>query len=259
MTKVSDLRVGHRILGVFVDALVSEDTATRVIAWAKSRESRSVFLCNAHSVVTAGREPGFADVLAAADLAAPDGMPVAWMLRRLGHSGQPRVDGPGLMLHTCALAAERGVAVFLYGSDDATLAELDRRLREAFPGLVVAGRLAPPFREATPDEDRAAVERINASGAGIAWVALGCPKQERWIAAHKGRIRAVMIGVGAAFDYHAGTLRRAPRWMREAGLEWLHRLWQEPHRLWRRYLVTNTLFVIGALRQLAGSKREPRA
>jgi N-acetylglucosaminyldiphosphoundecaprenol N-acetyl-beta-D-mannosaminyltransferase len=116
--------------------------------------------------------------------------------------------------------------------------------------LRIAGAMSPPFRPLSPAEDAAVVDAINASGAGTVWVSLGCPKQELWMQAHRGRVQAVMLGVGAAFDYHAGTIRRAPAWAQHAGLEWLHRLLTEPQRLWRRYLVTNTLFVLAAARQL---------
>lgn len=143
--------------------------------------------------------------------------------------------------------------VYFYGSTEATLALLKRRLREAFPALRMRME-SPPFRALTAEEDSATVDRINSSGAGLVFVGLGCPKQERWMAEHRGRIHAVMIGVGAAFDFHAGTVRRAPAWMRDNGFEWLHRLLSEPRRLWKRYLVTNTLFIIGAARQLLGGK-----
>ena len=125
----------------------------------------------------------------------------------------------------------------------------------AFPDLHIAGAISPPFRALTSDEDDVIVAQINASNAGVVFVSLGCPKQELWMAAHRGRIHAVMIGVGAAFDYHAGTIQRAPKWMQDAGLEWLHRLASEPRRLWRRYLVTNTLFMFGAAKQLLRQQR----
>jgi N-acetylglucosaminyldiphosphoundecaprenol N-acetyl-beta-D-mannosaminyltransferase len=140
--------------------------------------------------------------------------------------------------------------VYFFGSSPDTLEALDQRLSVAFPSLIVGGYESPPFRPLTPQEDADAVARINASGAGLVFVGLGCPKQELWMQAHRGRINAVMLGVGAAFDFHAGTVSRAPAWMRHNGLEWLHRLASEPRRLWRRYLVTNTLFVWGAARQL---------
>jgi N-acetylglucosaminyldiphosphoundecaprenol N-acetyl-beta-D-mannosaminyltransferase len=229
-----------------------DEAVSRIAGWAAQRVSRVVFICNVHSVVTARRDTAFAQALAQADLATPDGAPVAWMLRRLGHAGQARINGPDLMWRCCADAAARGTSVYLYGGTEEVLAKLQQRLLSAFPGLHIAGAASPPFRPLSADEDAAAVAAINASGAGVVWVSLGCPKQELWMHAHRGRVHAVMVGVGAAFDYHAGTTPRAPGWMQQAGLEWLHRLASEPRRLWRRYLVTNTLFVVAAARQLLG-------
>ena len=147
-------------------------------------------------------------------------------------------------------AAIKGEPVFLLGSTVATLAALVDKLKLAYPALMIAGAVSPPFRSATAAEDAAIVAQINASGAGSVWVSLGCPKQEKWMLSHRGRVHAVMLGVGAAFDFIAGAKPRAPAWMQNAGLEWLHRLANEPGRLWRRYLVTNSRFVIGAARQL---------
>jgi N-acetylglucosaminyldiphosphoundecaprenol N-acetyl-beta-D-mannosaminyltransferase len=146
-------------------------------------------------------------------------------------------------------------SIYLYGSTEQTLAGLKANLLRAFPGLKVAGVYSPPFRPLTEEEEDAVAVMINSSGANIVFVGLGCPKQERWMAAQRGRIHAVMIGVGAAFDYHAGITRRAPQWMQRWGLEWLHRLASEPRRLWRRYLVTNTLFILSAVTQLLGRQR----
>lgn len=185
-----------------------------------------------------------------ADMSTPDGAPIAWMLRRLGYPAQERINGPDLMLHYCAHAERTGESVFLYGGRIETLLLLEQRLKEKFPELRIAGRYSPPFRKLTEEEDRQVTEKINSSGAATVWVGLGCPKQEQWMAEHRGAINAVMIGVGAAFDYHAGTLRRAPVWMQQNGLEWLHRLCKEPSRLWKRYLLTNTLFLGLALSQL---------
>lgn len=238
------------VLGAPIDCLTASEAVTRISAWARRRESRYVCICNVHSVVTASREPAFRAVVEQADMATPDGAPVAWMLRRLGHVGQRRVCGPDLMLDYCAQAARQGESIYLYGSTPATLAALQTSLEARFQGLRIAGAESPPFRPMTAEEDAAAVSRINASGAGSVWVSLGCPKQEQWMAAHRGSVQAVMVGVGAAFDFHAGAVKRAPAWMRESGLEWLHRLLSEPRRLWRRYLVTNTIFLLSALRQL---------
>jgi N-acetylglucosaminyldiphosphoundecaprenol N-acetyl-beta-D-mannosaminyltransferase len=172
------------------------------------------------------------------------------MLRRLGFGRQERIDGPDLMRRCCALAATRNESVFLYGGTERTLEMLQSALREEHRGLIIAGTYSPPFRPLTEQEDDAIVEMINESGAGVVWVGLGCPKQEMWMHAHRGRVNAVMVGVGAAFEYLAGTTRRAPRWMQRAGLEWLHRLASEPRRLWRRYTVTNSYFIVGAVGQL---------
>jgi N-acetylglucosaminyldiphosphoundecaprenol N-acetyl-beta-D-mannosaminyltransferase len=153
----------------------------------------------------------------------------------------------------CERAAKENISVYCYGSTEETLRLLRGQLAAAFPTLEITSE-SPPFRALPTNEDDLAVERINSSGAGIVFVGLGCPKQECWMAEHRGRINAVMIGVGAAFDFHAGTIKRAPKWMQNAGLEWLHRLASEPRRLWKRYLVTNTLFIIGAAKQLLKTK-----
>jgi N-acetylglucosaminyldiphosphoundecaprenol N-acetyl-beta-D-mannosaminyltransferase len=238
-----------------VDALDWNTAIERISVWGASRESRYVCITNVHSVVTAGQDADFGRVIASADMVTPDGAPVAWMLRKLGHPGQERINGPDLMWRYCAYAEASDESIFLFGGAESTLEILQRRLAEVFPRLRIAGAISPPFRALTPVEDQAIVSEINASGAGTVWVSLGCPKQEKWMAEHRGRINAVMIGVGAAFDYHAGTIKRAPLWMQRNGLEWLHRLCSEPSRLWKRYLVTNTLFVIGAVKQLMASAR----
>lgn len=246
------------VLGVPIDVITASAAVQRIAEWARAGESRVVCVCNAHSVVTAAQDAGFMQVLAQADMATPDGAPVAWLLRRQGAAGQQRVSGPDLMRDYCAHAAASGEALFLLGSTPATLQHLQDRLRAVWPTLHIAGSLSPPFRSLSDDEDRAIVQAIQASGAGTVWVSLGCPKQEHWMAAHRSRIRAVQIGVGAAFDFHAGTLRRAPKWMQLSGLEWLHRLASEPRRLWKRYLWTNTAFIWGAARQVWGRSRGRR-
>ena len=238
------------VLGQPLDALTWDDALSRISAWAANRESRYVCISNAHSVVTGSQDPAFGQVLQGADMVTSDGAPVAWMMRRLGVPEQQRINGPDLMWRYCALAAQRGEGIYLYGGTDETLVLLQQRLRQAFPGIAIAGAVSPPFRKATPEELARDIDAINASGAGTVWVSLGCPKQELWMAAQRGKVQGVMVGVGAAFDYHAGTIQRAPLWMQHAGLEWLHRLLSEPRRLWRRYLVTNSLFIWGAAKQL---------
>lgn len=238
------------VLGIPVDAITPAETVRRISAWAQRRESRYVCISNVHSIVTGTQDPAFCQVLSRADLVTPDGAPVAWMLRRQGQAGQRRVNGPDLMWDYFAHASEVGDSVFLLGSDPDTLARLLAAIERQFPSLRVAGAVSPPFRELTAEEDEALVQQINASGAGTVWVSLGCPKQESWMAAHRDRIRAVQIGVGAAFGFHAGTVKRAPRWMRENGMEWVHRLCSEPRRLWKRYLTTNCSFAAQAVVQL---------
>jgi N-acetylglucosaminyldiphosphoundecaprenol N-acetyl-beta-D-mannosaminyltransferase len=246
----------ERVLNASIDVISWSETLQTIHGWASRHESRYICICNVHSVVTATQDSEFELVINEADLATPDGAPIAWMLRRMGFLHQQRINGPDLMLKYCEQAALRGESVFLYGGTPETLQRLQPALRERFPALKVAGAISPPFRPLTPAEDDEVIATINASNAGTVWVSLGCPKQEKWMAAHRHRIQAVMIGVGAAFDYHAGTTKRAPSWMQNHGLEWLHRMASEPARLSGRYLQTNSIFLFKALRQLA---RRPSA
>jgi len=248
----SSQRTGAWILDSFIDATSWEKAINTLLQWAKDRRSRYVCICNVHVVVIAKQQPEFRRIANEADMATPDGMPIAWVLRRSGFEQQERINGPDLMWSLCRHAAEKGLSIFLYGSTPDTLEKLLDRLNTSFPQLVIAGVFSPPFRLLSAEEDREMTDLINGSGAHIVFVGLGCPKQEFWMAAQRGKLKAVMIGVGAAFDYHAGTVRRAPVWMRQAGLEWLCRLMSEPKRLWKRYLITNLLFLfylgVGLLR-----------
>lgn len=243
-------RQTHAVLGVPIDAIGFAAAQDRVLRWGHARQSRYVVLANVHVTVTASRDAQFWAAVTDADMAAPDGAPVAWMLRQLGVTGQARVSGPDLTWALLQRCESERLPVYFFGSSVGTLKQLAVRISETYPKLMVAGYESPPFRPMTPEEDGQTVERINSSNAGLVFVGLGCPKQEYWMQAHRGQINAVMLGVGAAFDFHAGTVSRAPAWMRRHGLEWLHRLLSEPRRLWRRYLVTNTLFVLGAVGQM---------
>jgi N-acetylglucosaminyldiphosphoundecaprenol N-acetyl-beta-D-mannosaminyltransferase len=247
-------RKGEAVLEAFIDALTWEETLGQITQWASGRESRYVCICNVHSVVTTTNDVEFKIAVNNADMATPDGAPIAWALRRLGHPAQERINGPDLMMKYLAQAERLGQSVFFYGSTESTLARLCVALNGQFPGLRIAGTHSPPFRPLSREEDEAIVEMINASGANVVFVGLGCPKQEKWMAEHRGRIRGVMVGVGAAFDYHAGVVKRAPLWWQRNGLEWLYRLGSEPRRLFKRYMVTNTLFVVGFLRQVVSTK-----
>ena len=256
-----ELLAGHAILGVRVDATSIEDASVRVLDWARRRESRAVLHANVHMVMEARDQPGFRAVVNMADLVTPDGVPLVWVLRRLGFPGQGRVYGPDLMVELCRRAAATGVPVGFFGGAPDVLAALLVNLRRRFPGLAVAFAESPPFRPLSVEEDAAIAERVHASGTRILFVGLGCPKQERWIAGQRGRLPAVMLGAGAAFDFHAGMVRQAPRWLQTAGLEWAFRLAMEPRRLWRRYARHNPRFTVLMLLELAGmrgSRRDAR-
>ena len=204
-------RVTTQVLVTPVDVTDWQTAAATIVRWAQGRESRYVCLCNVHSLVTAAENPRFADALRRADLVAPDGAPVAWLMRRLGHRKQQRISGPDLMLQVCEHATAGDVSIYLLGSLPGTLAMLQSRLQGKYPGLRIAGAYSPPFRDPTAAEDRALVEAINAADAGVLFVGLGCPKQEQWMLDHRTRVNAVMIGVGAAFDFHRRDTQARPR------------------------------------------------
>jgi len=250
--KRREKRPDTKILGAHIDAVSWNQVLDTISLWAARRESRYVCLCNVHSVVTGKQNITFNCIINEADLAIPDGMPIAWMLRARGVSGQQRINGPDLMWKLCDRASQGGLPIYLYGATPTVLDSLQGRLLDAFPPLKVAGAYAPPFTALSEEEDRQIVDDINQSGAAVVFVGLGCPKQEQWMAVHRGRVHATMIGVGAAFDYHAGKVRRAPTWAQRAGLEWLYRLLAEPRRLWRRYLYTNSVFIYHAIRECLG-------
>jgi N-acetylglucosaminyldiphosphoundecaprenol N-acetyl-beta-D-mannosaminyltransferase len=224
----------------------------KVVDWSVNSESRYVCLANVHVLMEAYDSLDFRDVVNHADLVTPDGMPLVWMMRLKGVRRQERVYGPTLMLRVLEAAARENISVGFYGGSPRVLHSLVERLKARYKGLHVAFALSPPFTELTPEEDAALVERINRSGARLLFVGLGCPKQELWMAGHRGRVSAVMLGVGAAFDYHAGMKPQAPAWMQRTGLEWLFRLFTEPRRLWKRYLYHNPRFVALAIADLLG-------
>jgi N-acetylglucosaminyldiphosphoundecaprenol N-acetyl-beta-D-mannosaminyltransferase len=238
------------VLGARIDVLGWDEALARLLDWGQTRSMRYACLCNVHSVVTCTRDPAFRSVIDNADLASADGAPVAWAVRRFAQVAQERINGPDLMWRYLAAAQDCGQSVFLYGAAPHTLELLHGAIERAFPRLRIAGTCSPPFRALSLAEDEAIVARINRSGANLVFVGLGCPKQELWMGSHCGRIAAPMVGVGAAFDYHAGTLKRAPPWWQRHGLEWLYRLCAEPRRLAARYLVSNSLFIAGIARQL---------
>jgi N-acetylglucosaminyldiphosphoundecaprenol N-acetyl-beta-D-mannosaminyltransferase len=218
--------------------------------WAAERRAAATtaaqYVCvtSVHEIMVARDDPEFAMILSQADIVTPDGMPIVWALRSFGVSGQPRVYGPTLMLRICERAAHSGLRIFLYGGRKDTLPVLESRLCKQFPGLIIAGSYSPPFRPLTDAEEVEIVKRIQGSDADIVFVGIGAPKQERWMHQHLGCFPGVtLIGVGAAFDFHAGRTRQAPAWMQHGGLEWLFRLGTEPARLWKRYLLITPRFL----------------
>lgn len=238
-----------------VDAITYEDALSYVFAWSRARESRYVCVATVNNVMEAHNSGDFRRVMNEADLITPDGMPLVWALRLLGCRNARRVYGPDLTPALLEKAAVSGVPVGFYGASAETLRRLSDVLAVRFPGLHVVYQFSPPFRPLTPEEDQRVIDEINSSGARILFIGLNTPKQDYWMAAHKGHVRAVMLGVGAAFDFLAGTKRQAPRWMMPLGLEWLFRFATEPKRLWRRYLKHNPRFVVLFAVQLLKQRR----
>jgi N-acetylglucosaminyldiphosphoundecaprenol N-acetyl-beta-D-mannosaminyltransferase len=238
------------VLGVGVSAIDMDQAVAEITRWVDEREQHYVCVTGVHGVMESQRDPELLAIHNASGLTTPDGMPLVWAGHWAGVAGMDRVYGPDLMLALCGLAAERGWSSYFYGAAQGVPERLAERLVARFPGLRVAGTMSPPFRDLTPEEDAAVVRRINATAPDLVWVGLSTPKQERWMAAHVGQLTApVLLGVGAAFDIHAGLLPQAPRWMQRAGLEWLYRLLREPRRLWRRYLRNNPRFLLAIVRR----------
>ena len=244
------------VLDVRVDSTCYSDATAIVVKWAKLVESRYVCIANVHMVMEAYDSSEFADVVNNSDLVTPDGMPLVWMMRLKGQRDQQRVYGPTLMLHIMESAARENIPVGFYGSEPEVLESLIKRMQARYAGLNVAYSFSPPFSPMSPEEDPAVVEQINQSGARILFVGLGCPKQEIWMANHRGIVNAVMLGVGAAFDFHAGMKLQAPSWIQKIGLEWMFRLASEPRRLWKRYLYHNPRFIMLALADLLGLMKD---
>lgn len=237
--------LAHRaILGVRVDGTSYGDACDRLHGWITQQQWGYVVAANVHVIMTAQQSPAYREVLKHAALVTPDGMPLVWAMRLLGLTEQTRVYGPDLMGFWCERSSRLGVPLYLYGGTPAMVAKLLDILPQRYPGLVIAGSYSPPFRPPSAAEDEDDRNRIHASGAQVVLVALGCPKQEYWMARQAPHLKAMAIGVGAAFSFYSGSVSQAPRWLMGLGLEWLYRFSQEPGRLWQRYLLNNPLFVI---------------
>lgn len=231
--------------GIRIDAY-DLGAATDVLI--EGRGTGAVHLCNAYTLSLARRDPAYAEVLNRGDLNLPDGMPLVWVARRTGLDMPGRVYGPDLMAATMDRGRSFGLRHYLYGSRPEVLKALATRLIERYPGTRLVGVEAPPFRDQTPAEEDALIDRVRMAEPDIMWVGLGTPRQDVFVDRFRNRLDATLVAVGAAFDFHAGTLRQAPRWMQDRGLEWAFRLATEPKRLWRRYLVGNTRFLVGVVR-----------
>ena len=242
--------VTRPILGVHVAVSSYDELVQKSLPWARERQSRALFFAAVHMVMESIQDPVFLARLNDAGTIFPDGMPLVWALRALGERRAQRVCGPDATAALLAAAEKAGISVGFYGGSQAALDALIGAVRLRHPNLKVAYVESPPFRALTPEEDSAIVERIVSSGVQLLFVGLGCPKQEYWVIEHLGRVHAVMCAVGAAFDFIAGSKRRAPRWMQRCGLEWVFRFIIEPRRLAKRYLKYNTRFVLKFLRQL---------
>ncbi|MGF1495118.1 MAG: WecB/TagA/CpsF family glycosyltransferase [Microcoleaceae cyanobacterium] len=254
MLSAIDVQAPHRlprkkVVDASITALRFEDQMRAILRWARRGESRTVCVANVHMVMEAYWDHQFNQLLSDADMVTPDGMPLVWMLKQMGIP-QNRVAGMDILLRVCELAPSYDVGIFFLGSEQSILQRIEHRLKQDFPNLKVSGLEPLPFRPLTPEEDEQVIQRINQSGAGIVFVSLGCPKQEQFIAQHRGRINAVMIAVGAVFPVYAGAKKWAPLWVRQAGLEWFYRLVQEPKRLWRRYSRTIPPFLWLAMQQV---------
>ena len=244
------------VLGVGVHT-VDLPTAASIIESAV-REGTKGYVCvtGVHGVMEAQNDPEFRHILNHALLVTPDGMPTVWVGRMQGNSAMKRVFGPDLMLEVCRRSPGNGIRHFMYGGKPGVAGELADRLRHMFPGIAVVGTFTPPFRPLVPSEKLALEAQLESALPDIVWVGLSTPKQEKFMAANFRRLSCkIMIGVGAAFDIHTGHVKDAPQWIKNAGLQWAHRLCQEPRRLWKRYLLNNSAFLAALSLQLIGLRR----
>lgn len=244
----------RHVLGMRVDATSYADATRHIMGWAETGRSSYVCVANVHMTMEAWDDADFRGMVNGADLVVPDGMPLVWTLRALGVGSATRVRGPDLVRWLAADAAARGMPIGLYGGAPDVARAFTHVLQERYPGLDVRLAISPPYRTLAPEEQRADLQRLGGAGVRLVFVGLGCPKQERWMATHHRELPAVMVGVGAAFDFFAGSSKEAPRWMQRAGLEWLFRLSQEPRRLWRRYAWHNPRFLWHVAGQILRSR-----
>jgi len=234
-----------RVLDMRVDMVQIPDVLRAMEEWIVNQEyGKYIVIANADSAMRSRKNDDFRKAVACSDFSVPDGMPLVWLGKMQGHKLKRRVYGPDLMQEFCKLAVSKGYSNYFYGGAVGVPQRLKDALVQKFPELKVVGIYSPPFRDLTDSEDEQIVAMINRANPDVLWIGLGCPKQEIWMYQHRDRLKVpVIVGVGAAFDFHSGTKKQAPRWMREHGLEWLFRLVAEPRRLWKRYIVDGAVFV----------------
>jgi N-acetylglucosaminyldiphosphoundecaprenol N-acetyl-beta-D-mannosaminyltransferase len=244
------------VLGVELALTDYEQMLDWIDRMVESREHGYLCACNVHTVMVSREDPALRASLDGSSINVPDGQPLVWAINALGHTLAGRVYGPELMSRTCERAAELGHRFYLYGGrNQGALVQLALNLRQNHPGVKIVGGYSPPHRPLTDEERDAVAVEINRSGADVVWVGIGVPKQEKWMAEMRPYLDApVLIGVGAAFDFHAGLVPQAPNWIQESGLEWAYRLAHEPRRLWKRYLRYNPLFLGAFARQLSARR-----
>ncbi len=248
----------NNILGVGVSAINMDIATDQISAWVDNKEANYICVTPVHSIMMCFDSPELRTIYNDAGMVTPDGMPVVWLSRFLGSSHVSRVYGPDLLIAMCKKTEKDGTRHFFYGGADGVADKLVENLKANFPDLNVVGTYCPPFRPLTDEEDTIILNQIKNANPDIIWVGLGAPKQEFWMSSHLNQLApSVLIGIGAAFDFHAGLVKQAPKWMQSNGLEWLFRFFQEPKRLWYRYLVNNPRFIFNTLLQVSGAKKYP--
>jgi N-acetylglucosaminyldiphosphoundecaprenol N-acetyl-beta-D-mannosaminyltransferase len=252
---LTEKRSRVHVVALQPDVVTRKSATEKIAALAGEKKGGYVCFSTVHMVMESYDDPEFAAKVNGADLIVTDGMPLVWMQKLQGAEAATRVRANDLMIHLCEYAAENGLRVGFYGGRREVIDRILERAKNDLPRLEIVYAFSPPFRILTPEEDARITAEINRAAPDLLFMGLGCPKQENWMAAHKDRLKAVMLGVGASFDFYAGNVRESPEWMGNLGLEWLFRLTQEPKRLWRRYLILNPRFMTLAAMQLLGLKK----
>jgi N-acetylglucosaminyldiphosphoundecaprenol N-acetyl-beta-D-mannosaminyltransferase len=257
--KATALRPSAQVLGVDVDAIDMEDALSSVAAVLQSNRKGYVCVASVHAIMETQRSPHLAEIYIGSEMTVPDGMPLVWVGRFQGHPSMKRVAGPELMLEIFRRKEFASVTHFLYGGVEGVAEELRDKLKEQFPWVRIVGTGMPPFRDLSIAEQKEFIDTIHGLKPDIIWIGLGCPKQEQFMYRYLPMLETkLMFGVGAAFDFHTGRIRDCADWVKRAGLQWLHRLLQDPQRLWRRYLWSNSAFIWHIALQLTGLRRYPR-